>query len=240
MKKCGILIVLLVCNVSLAQLVEGGGSFEASKGAPLGKIKGSFTGNIGSLYSESKKFSYENAHIDGSQYLFKEWENNGSIVIGSKKYILANINFNIDRQEFMSKVENDSVYVYDTNIVDQVTINGKLFKRIYNGIERKNKMYEVVRSGKNFSVVKEYYIKVLEASPNPMLNRPNKKIKQKNKLFVYTASENLVDLKLQKKSVLTFMDKKYNQTIKDFVDKNNLSYKKENDVVRIFNYYDTL
>jgi len=241
MKKYVIIIFLLIYNVSLSQLVEGGGSFEAVKGGtPLGKIKGSYTGNTGSLYSESKKFSYDKVHVEGSQYLFKEWKNNGVIIVGSKKYVLPNVNFNIDKQTFMSKIENDSVYIYNINNDDKILINGRRFQSIYNDIERKNKVYEVVYSGKNFSVLKEYYVAVVEASSNPMLNRPNRKIKQKNKFLVYTASKEFVDLKLQKKSILVFMEKNNIEVVKEFVDERKLSYKKEDDVIRIFKYHDSL
>jgi len=241
MKKYVILIFLFVCHASISQLIEGGGSFESAKGGTaLGKIKGSYTGNTGALYSDSKKYSYNKVHVEGSQYLFKEWKNNGTIIVGNKKYIIFNINFNIDKQAFMSKIENDSVYVYNINNDDKILINGRRFQSIYNDIERKNKVYEVIHSGKDFSVLKEYYVAVIEASSNPMLNRPNRKIKQKNKYLVYTTSKEFVNLKLQKKSILALMEKNNVKAVNEFVGEKKLSYKKENDIIRIFKYYDSL
>ena len=240
MKKYLIIIAIFIINMSFSQLMEDGGSYESSKGTPLPKIKGNYTGNTGSLYSESKKYSYDKVHVEGSQYLFKEWNNNGAIIIGNKKYILANINFNIDKQTFMSKIKNDSVYVYNISNDDKILINGRRFKSIYNNIERKNKIYEVIHSGKDFSVLKEYYVSVIEASSNPMLNRPNRKIKQKNKFLVYTATKEIVDLKLQKKSILALMEKNKIQAVNDFIGEKRLSYKKQNDIIRILKYYDSL
>ena len=241
MKKYAIIIFLFVYNLSSSQLVEGGSSFEAVKGGTaLGKIKGSYTGNTGALYSDSKKYSYDKVHVEGSQYLFKEWKNNGTIIVGNKKFIISNINFNIDKQTFMSKIENDSVYVYNINNDDKILINGRRFQSIYNDIERKNKVYEVIHPGKDFSVLKEYYVSVIEASSNPMLNRPNRKIKQKNKYLVYTASREFVNLKFQKKSILALMEKKNAEAVNEFVGEKKLSYKKEDDLIRIFKYHDSL
>jgi hypothetical protein len=241
MKKNIIIIFLFIYNVSLSQLVEGGRSFESVKGGtPLGKIKGNYTGNTGALYSDSKKYSYDKVHVEGSQYLFEEWKNNATIIVGNKKYIISNINFNIDKQAFMSKIEHDSVYIYNINNDDKILINGRRFQSIYNNIERKNKVYEVSYSGKDFSVLKEYYVAVIEASSNPMLNRPNRKIKQKNKFLIYTTSKEFVGLKLQKKSILALMENKNIETVKKFVDEKKLSYKKEDDIIRIFKYHDSL
>lgn len=89
------------------------------------------------MYSQSKKYSYVNAYVEGSQFLFEQWKNNCLIFAGNKKYVIPNINFNMDKQVFMSKFE-DSILVYDFRKLDKVLINGKEFKNVYNPAEGKN------------------------------------------------------------------------------------------------------
>ena len=235
-------VILLLCLfISQECLSQSGNSPRDPNGRDIGVFRGtnhvfvginsSPAGNVGSMYSESAKYNYENAKLDGSQYLFEQWKNQGVILVGDKKYVIPNINFNMDKQVFMSKFE-DSVLVYDFQRIDKVLVNGKLFKSIYNASEGKKKIYEILYSGEDFSVFKEHYISIQEASPNPMLNRPNRKIRQKSTYYVYNKGE-FSSLKLKKANLLSLLSSDDTKKLETYAEINKLSYKKAEDVDRM-------
>jgi len=197
-------------------------------------VNASSVGNVGTMYSQSKKYSYINAYVEGSQFLFEQWKNNCLIFAGNKKYVIPNINFNMDKQVFMSKFE-DSVLVYDFRKLDKVLINGKEFKNVYNPAEGKNIVYQILYSGDDFSIFKKNYISIKEAHPNPMLNRPNKKIQQKSKYFVYRNTQ-FDQFKLKKNDLLSLFNDDQMIKIETYAKIHKLSYKKEEDVQKMLSY----
>lgn len=71
---------------------------------------------------------------------------------------------------------------------------------------------------------------------DPMSLKTTKKSKwtTTNKYYYTKSNNNLILLKLKKKNVLTIFNKKKRTKIKAFAKQNDLSFKNENDVVRIF------
>ena len=240
-------IVILLCCIFISHIgmsqrritVSGLSSFSSNPNSQGPKslqprVNASSTGNVGTMYSQSAKYKYENAYIEGSQYLFEQWKNDCLIMVGNRKYVIPNINFNMDKQAFMSKFA-DSMLVYDFKVLDKVLVNGKMFKSVYNASEGQNKIYEILYSSNDFSIFKENFIEIKEASPNPMLNRPNRKIKQKSKYFVYTKGK-FDRLKLKKDDLLSLLSEDEVKRIEAYAQSNKLSYKKEKDVDRMLTY----
>lgn len=85
----------------------------------------------------------------------------------------------------MSKIEVDSTFVYDNKDISRIYVKGKQYKFFYSFTEEdKNKFYEVIHEDKNIYLIKGYFIKFIEASPNPMVNRPKGEIKRKSNYFI--------------------------------------------------------
>ena len=112
--------------------------------------------------------------IDGSVYLFDEWNNRGIIyTTGHEKLALNNINLNIKRNAFESKVGNDSLFSFSFNNIEKFVINGRVFKNYY--WDNDNRVYEEIIKKNDFEILKGFNIKYVEGSSNPMLNRKNDK-----------------------------------------------------------------
>ena len=239
------LLFALQVTYSQKRIVTGGLTAFSPNGNSQGPgaiqptVHSSPHGNLGSLYSQSKKYNYEDIISDGSQFLFSTWENSSNLFTKDKKYTIGNINFNMDKQMFMSKF-NDSVFVHNFKAYDKISINGKVFKSIYNNDEQKDKVYEVVYSDDDFSVLKENYISIKEASPNPMLNRPIRKIIHKSKYFTFSNNEEIVKLKLKKAELLKLFGDDKKQQLENYVKSKRLSYKKPEDIDKMLNYINRL
>lgn len=169
--------------------------------------------------------------LSGSAYLFDTWTNSASVLVENKRYIFPQINYHIFRDEFMSKMENDSIFVLNFSAIDRILINNRAFRNIFNAAEGSSKVYEVIVENKEFSILKSYTIDVVKSSPNPMVNRPKPKIKRTSNYHLYK-NETLSPLRLKKSSVLKLLGP-YADKAEQYADKQRLSFKKDEDLKKI-------
>jgi len=177
--------------------------------------------------------------ILGSAYLFDEWNNDGEIqTLTGERFLVRNINLNISRNAFEAKVnDNDSIFSFNFNNIKQIIINGKYYKNYF--YNEDNRVYEVVYSGKTFSILKGFTVKLVTGSGNPMVNRSNDKYVKKESYFIRSTDKKTIEsFKMNKRS----LNKLFENNLKDvsrilaFIGSGNLSYKDEKDVIRMLEF----
>ena len=173
--------------------------------------------------------------FEGSAFLFDSWDNRAEIIAGNKKYIISNINFHINRDIFVTQMEGDSTFVYDFKGIDRIVVNNRAFKNVYTISEGKNKVYEVIFENKQMSLLKGYSTDLVQASPNPMVNRTRNKIKRVSNYYILKDG-NLRVIKLKKSNILRIFDEDQAKLLEQFVKENKLSYRKEEDVTKMLKY----
>ena len=97
----------------------------------------------------------------------------------------------------------------------------------------------MVYSGKTFSILKGFTVKLVTGSGNPMVNRSNDKYVKKESYFIrYTDKKTIESFKMNKRS----LNKLFENNLKDvsrilaFIGSGNLSYKDEKDVIRMLEF----
>lgn len=174
--------------------------------------------------------------VEGSPLLFEGWNNKGILVLGEKKYLINNLNYDLRQDAFMAKFNKDSTFVFDFANIDKIVINDRTFKEIYNQQEQKKLVYEVIFEDDNLSLLKNHSIVVIDGSPDPMLNRPNTKIKQKSEYFVL--KNNMIEpFKWNKRSIVALIDDSKKKDFEKYMSTNKLSYKDESDVSKMLKYF---
>ena len=177
--------------------------------------------------------------ILGSAYLFDEWNNDGEIqTLTGERFLVRNINLNISRNAFEAKVnDNDSIFSFNFNNIKQIIINGKYYKNYF--YNEDNRVYELVYSGKTFSILKGFTVKLVTGSGNPMVNRSNDKYVKKESYFIRSTDKKTIEsFKMNKRS----LNKLFENNLKDvsrilaFIASGNLSYKDEKDVIRMLEF----
>ena len=177
--------------------------------------------------------------ILGSAYLFDEWNNDGEIqTITGERFLVRNINLNISRNAFEAKInDNDSIFSFTFNNIKKIIINGKSYKNYF--YNEDNRVYELIYSGNNFSILKGFSVKLVTGSGNPMVNRSNDKYVKKESYFIRSSDTKTIEsFKLSKRS----LNKLFENSSMDmsrilaFIDSNNLSYKDENNVIRMLEF----
>jgi hypothetical protein len=183
-------------------------------------------GSIGTLDAAL----FNNNDIEGSPFLFDSWNNFASIYINNKKKIdLQNINFNTQNSTFISKISKDSIFTF--YYIDKVIINDRVF------IQINNKFYENIASFNNSSLLKAYSLEIVPEKhkiTNTIIGPGKYEIKSE---YFLNYNGNLEKFKLRKKDILNKSNSRKNIVIR-YVKNNKLSFSKEEDVIKIFNFLD--
>ena len=246
MKKLAIILLLFTIVQSNSQSFQE--SIEISGGIPplknssgfsdamIETLRGNFRewSKIMSSFGEFDDIEFNKRGLDGTVYLFDKWENNGVIEVENKRYEFSNINFNINKDLFMTKIEGDSTFIFDMLSIDKLSVNGRQFTSVYSPGEN-NRVYEVLYQDQKRSLLKGYFVNYIEASPNPMVNRSRNKIKQGHSYFIYENGK-LLPFRLKKSTTLDLVSVDQSKELEKYIKSKNLSYRKENDMTKIFEY----
>jgi len=193
------------------------------------------TSNFGTSFF----YNQPNKVVLGSAYLFDEWNNDGEIqTLTGERFLVRNINLNISRNAFEAKINNnDSIFSFNFNNINQIIINGKKYKNFFS--DGDNRVYQIIYSDNTFSLLKGFSVKLVSGSGNPMVNRSNDKYVKKREYFIRNVNLNSIqDFKLNKRSLNKFFQNspKGFSNVLNYIESNNLSYKNEEDVIRILSF----
>ena len=177
--------------------------------------------------------------ILGSAYLFDEWDNDGEIqTLTGERFLVRNINLNISRNAFEAKInDNDSIFSFNFNNIKQIIINGKSYKNYF--YNEDNRVYELIYSGSEFTILKGFSVKLVTGSGNPMVNRSNDKYVKKESYFIRSGENNMIEsFKLSKRSLNKLFENSSMDVnrILAYIDSSNLSYKDESDVIKMLEF----
>ena len=219
-------LIVLASNVIIAQ-------------TNLGTDFNALGSNASSDFGTSFFYNQPNKFIIGSAYLFEEWNNDAEIqTLTGERFLVKNINLNISRNAFEAKInDNDSIFSFTFNNIKQIIINGKSYKNYY--YNEDNRVYELIYSGRNFTLLKGFDVKLVTGSGNPMVNRSNDKYVKKESYFIRSNSEKTIEnFKMNKRSLNRLFEKSAMDLnrILGFIDSGNLSYKDEKDVISMLEF----
>jgi len=175
----------------------------------------------------------------GNVYLFKEWVKGAELFsTTNKKYKIIGLNYNIQKGKFQIKISKDSVFTLDSNYIDHIIINKRIFRKLDSDANSKE-FYEIVFSGKDFSIVKKNNLRLIQGKLNLLDGsiEPNKYYTYQE--YYLNRNGRLVKFNLKRKAVLSLFEEKATP-LSNYAKKNRLSYKKEKDVIKMFKYFNTL
>ncbi|WP_435579056.1 hypothetical protein [Gilvibacter sp.] len=173
-------------------------------------------------------------NIEGSLYLFEQWNNKGVFITSEeRKLLIRNINFNIDRGVFESEISKDTVFTFGFENVDRVFVNSREFKARFIPSKGLYDVYEVIFENDEFAILKKWFIDIKEGSDNPMVNRKSRYVHRSN--YYLERNGNVELFKFKKKNLLKLAGNQADE-VEAYAKKYNLSFKKEIDVSRMFSF----
>ena len=232
MKNILLLVSLLTTSLSFAQ---GGQSPSANLSSAT--VDNSQLNAFNSVnYNGFNLVKKSGPKVLGTPFAFK----NSTMVINTidgKSFKVPNGNYNAKANQIVSNFAKDSSFVFNASSIESVTINSYVAKR-YKTEEGKFRFFFDATPHSEIKLLKAYVATIKSGQINVMTKlktSPDKYI-LRDHLMVSTDNKTAVKMRLKKKTILKlFNDKK--ALIEKFVDDNDLSYKEEKDLVKIFNYY---
>ena len=189
-------------------------------------------------FSGATYFVNPSRDIKGSIYLFDTWDNYSVIYLDdNQRLILNNVNINMQRNSFDSKISQDSIFTFNTNNIVKFIINNKVYKNLYS--EDGKRIYEIIYEEEgNFTILKGFGIKLIQGSANPMVNRKDDKFAKTETYFLSQGTSTIKPFRLSKKKVLGLISDNQDRVAKleKFMKNNNLSYKKSEDIKKGMEY----
>ena len=178
-------------------------------------------------------------YIKGDVHLFPNW--NGQFTVITKKgdsRQLINLNYNLQTKKLESFISKDSVFQFDLEQFDYIIVANKKYK-VINGAQLNGLVLEIF-DGQKVKLFNEIHIEVERGVVNPMTQTMISDDKYVQVFTYYLfLNGNQVKIKLSKSDILKqLIDKK--DALKEFASKNDLSFSKEEDIILILKYYDSL
>lgn len=187
-------------------------------------------GGQSSLGSASTFYNPRRA-ILGSFYLFDNWNNYAVIhTLDKQRFKLNNLNLNVKANSFESKISQDSLFTFNFNNIEKITVNNRVFKNIYS--DGGKKVYEVIFESDKFSILKGYNVKLVSGSPNPMNNQKDDKFIVNDRYYIKKGNS-IEKFKLSKGKILKLLSTtsgELSEKMESYMSERKYSYKRENDV----------
>lgn len=177
--------------------------------------------------------------IQAEVYLYPTYDNTAVIrTTTNRKYSISNINLNLYSNNFDSEMSLDSLYVFDSKWLKSVVVNNTMYKVYFDLVESDYKVYQVIHENDNFSLLRLDKIISKEIRDPLNINPPKISYGKGINYYVKNGSD-ITRISLKKKSILKLVKTKKDMVMA-FAKKYKLSYNKEKDLVKIFEYYDGL
>jgi hypothetical protein len=176
--------------------------------------------------------------VDGSEYLFDEWGNRAVVFTKDNyTYSLKNINLNIKRNSFVSKLGKDSIFTFNMNNIDRIIIKEKIYKSVFS--EDGKRISQVIYENTDCLILKGFSIQTVPSSPNPMVNRKVDRLVRKQVLFL--KKDNAIKrFKLTKRRVFDLINPDNKEAVLTYAKEKKLSFRKEEDLNKILEYSSSL
>ncbi len=197
----------------------------------------------GYLKNELLKSNISQVNYKGSPYL-SEGFSYGKIIVDNDKIFKKNLRFNAYSDVF--EIKNNgriSGLIKSKNV--KVLLNGELYQLFSypdKGIEKDGYFVNLNPKGTKISLLlknEKEFIEAKKATNSYSDNKPAKFIYKKLYFIKKGNKLPVVEIRLSKKSVLKAL-KNQKQAILSFIKNNKLKLRNEKDVVKLFNYYNTL
>ncbi len=176
--------------------------------------------------------------IEGNEFLFKNW--NSFIILKNelgKETVLNNANFNTKVGTFALATK-ESIYLLDVVRYKKIIFNDKIFLNTYNPINKSRRYLETIYDSNKFKFLKDHTLVIKETENAGGYIKG--KIKYINKpKYYYSADNAFKEINLKKTDILKLFEGKSDQIL-SFSKKEKLSFKKEDDLKKIFTYYNSL
>lgn len=173
--------------------------------------------------------------IQGNKFLTKKWDNRATIrTLSGKQITVSNVNYELEEGTFALQ-GSESIFLIDGSKYNEIIFNGTSFKHLYNPLSKQNRYYEVVGGNDDFTLIKDNYLAVRESGANnPGYGQKIEKAYVAKTRYYIMKKDSFKEFVPKKSTVLSLLSN--SDQVATYAKKNKLSYRKSEDLKRIFDY----
>ena len=179
--------------------------------------------------------------VDGSPFLSEDWKPGVVNLINGNSIKGLTYRYNVYRNEMSFLYQEKEYAIGAPDSIKEMNLSGQRF--IFGQVMQNNiierSFFEVATEGKATLLVK-YYIEVIPANFNVALNsgNPNDQIVVKER-YCLKLGGNIVPIDKKGKLILTALSDKKTE-LAEFIDKEDISLKRRDGLLKVISYYNTL
>ncbi|MGB1211113.1 MAG: hypothetical protein ACPG41_06795 [Lacinutrix venerupis] len=171
-------------------------------------------------------------------------EDNCNLVIFTKDdkvYKIENGNYNAKLDKLVTEYTKDSIYVFGDKNIAHAKLDNVVLRKFNDTESNKSRFHFVLSQGEKLTLTKAYFSTIKEGTINVMtkLKETSDKYILNDDYYISKDNSTVEKIRLKKKHLLNVMSDAKKE-IADYVKRNDLSYKEEDDVIKIIKYYNTL
>ena len=178
---------------------------------------------------------------EGTIYLFDNWEQSAIVHrVLDDKFLVKRVNFNLNKMSFDAKItESEDVLSFSFDGIDKIEIDNKVFKNILH--KKSNRIFQIFYSDDNVKFMKGFDIKLIKASKDPMVNRPNDKYVKSESYYLMNKGV-ITKIKLKKKAIYKTLELNKGEISNTdaFIKSTSISLKKEQDIIKLLTYLNSI
>ncbi len=180
------------------------------------------------------------ASIEGSPFLYKDFRK-GEVALKNGKLFRGEFRYDKYADQVEFRVKQGIYWVAEPDQIDYIKIDSIHLIYVTKEPEHPDKgsYYEVLVSGKCYLLLKEGVILQSAEQPKPYTDAKPAKFIERKKLY-YLLNDQNNPVRINNKKIIPQVLSEKSSEISAFIKKNKLSFKKEKDLIRIVNYYNSL
>lgn len=185
---------------------------------------------------------FDNSSQDykGSIFLFNEWNKIAHVKLkGSVKLEdIYKVNFNIKTNSFAKKIDDKSIFTYDLKFIDYILIDKRKFKFLSYSDLQSDKLYEIIYESNTNTLLKGFSVSLHKSDSRGYNTSASIGEWRTKTTYFLSNNSSIIKIKLSKKSILNYFNS--NSKIVDYIKKNKIKCRSEQDVIRVLKYAESL
>lgn len=176
--------------------------------------------------------------IEGSSYLFQTWDKGLVKIKGADVLTIDSLNFDTYANSLIFLYKGQIYNVLNNGKIEYFILNGDKFLNLKT--DKGESFFEILTTGDRINLLKLYKCEVIVGkSSNGILPEIKDKFSIITEYYTIKKNDNIQRYKNSKKSLYNLLFDK-NGEIRKYIKENNLKIKRQNDLIKIFDYYNML
>jgi len=196
------------------------------------------------LFGEVRGFTKAKAssekEIDGNPYFNKNWLNGSVKLVGRNEQKVDSMRYNVYSNEIQFSYQDTIYFISNTKDIIYFTIGESKFIFYMYSHDNERRIFEVMSEGEKVILLKMYSCSIIEGKKSDGINPGTiDKFKISSDYYTIKNFQPAQEFRMKSDNLTELLTDK-NDEVSKYIKDNKLKMKKEEDFIKVFNYYNSL